>query len=921
MAENKHSDFYLEALKAFDVPVGQAALEVHEPQIAQPEPVITVVAERKAPANGKKWHIIAICAVLMVSLLFCFWPRDPKSASTRGENWIYGTCTNVTEDGFVLTSEDVRWYVSLADGVQPPKEGKMHWVFYNGEPEATSQNDCTLMITATAIRDFSGYSSETYPQYGWIYDEIDFDLDGDGKKEHWILCASETKDTPLIIPGIPYPFGQTLKPSYISSDLRLVALDASGNACYDITFSPPSMGNYNDYIFHDLDDTLFLISRTVWDTLQLRLEAGSVSIYHGDMQIPAVTQSGTFSTEPPIVSLPPEPTAEPQMEYYLTFYFGDEQEKTRVLDTAYSAVLKQQLDDLFWTEDNSKTHAVAGSFLLQTEESSYGYEFTYDGRLLHNGQDATMFTFWSTVFDLMGTNVPVGSTYTATDNKGAKLKLEFTDVHKFHLTYKQPLDDGVYTITSDGLCGSVGDLLILRFEDRNAGILVFDYQNDRLLYREDLSKQYLAQLDDRAVFYNELEPFGISFRYYHGSVFNDMDSYYPTEAGPCRLNPSQMDRIKFWIGQLEFGEMPAEDESIHVIGDFTLHAWATDTQYFYTDTGLLITNNSAAVMPEHLANYLQTLMISAGESMDACFMAEDCNGAPVQLRLYSAGKQFVLEHEGGSPTPGADLGETWGQYVIFGNSLRLFPGNGCTDFIQLWLQPNGGASYVDKLTNTRVDHRLSDAAVFRPVDMFSFAQIDMHIDVDGKGGTVSAGSKVIEVPQGLRYRAAELETALYWMPGYGEAVYANMGRIAFLDGDEPHLCFNIISGKQLEKDGWIASLSNDQWELVVQLMICAGEGSMPGTYEADTQNGKLLLKLHDHNRFSLSGFVTEGIVQSLEGYYVNADCAVLFYGDDGQCFVMREGKDGSLEFLSSNSALWQWDLPNGQLFHKMIVLE
>ena len=519
---------------------------------------------------------------------------------------------------------------------------------------------------------------------------------------------------------------------------------------------------------------------------------------------------------------------------------------------------------------------------------------------------------WPTLITLMGNNVPVDTTYSAIDNKGAQLTLEFIDVNKFNLTYEQPVSDGVHTITNDGLCGSVGNLLFLYLDGANTGVFVFEYQNYRLLYRKDLSNQYLAQLDDQALFHNKLDPLGISFRFYHTAASKEWDSSYPAEANWHQLTFDQMDKLKRAISELEF-EALAETGNLNVLGGFTLHENDTDSQYYYTDTGFLLTADSAAVMTDHLSNYLQILMLSASEDLDAQYMTEDRNGAPVQLKLYSANKQFVLEHAGGMQTPGADFGETWGQYVLFGKSLRLYPSNGCTDFIQLWLQDNGDLVYVDKMTETVVDHRLRDAAAFKSIRAFNYAQIEMNIDVNGNGGYTAVGSKVIEVPHDLLYQVSKLESSLPWAMHYGEITYVKMGHIAFLDGEEPHLQFHIISGKALERDGWAASISNKQWDLVVQLMICAGEGPMPGSYT--TEAADLQLYLREDNRFTMTDGYTEE-AKTIEGYYVTAEDAVLFYGDDGQCFVMWKNADGSLKFNAYNSALYLWDLPNGLTFQE-----
>ena len=171
------TDFYTEALKAFDAPIPAPKKEEPAPETA------VEVTEPAAPEKPKRklnpWWAVALCAILCLVIFMGL--GQNKANAPRGEQYIYGIVFEYGEGYIRLISGEEMWYVEL-EGLEQPAEGLVPnmstgyqpiWVFYNGEPEDSDQEGYAKKIKATFWKtDSDLFNSQ---------DEIKFDLDGDGE--------------------------------------------------------------------------------------------------------------------------------------------------------------------------------------------------------------------------------------------------------------------------------------------------------------------------------------------------------------------------------------------------------------------------------------------------------------------------------------------------------------------------------------------------------------------------------------------------------------------------------------------------------------------------------------------------------------------------------------------------------------------
>ena len=180
--EKDNYDFYQEALKAFDAPIPQPKKE--EPAVAPAAEVTESAPQEKPRRKFHPWWAVGLCALLSLALLIGF--GRGFGNTSRGENYIFGIAMEYGDGYAAVVTGNEKWYVELEGlkapigipgdlAIDPPTQPI--WVFYDGEPVETDQNGCTKKITATFWK--------TDPGLFVSQDEIEFDLDGDGRKEVW----------------------------------------------------------------------------------------------------------------------------------------------------------------------------------------------------------------------------------------------------------------------------------------------------------------------------------------------------------------------------------------------------------------------------------------------------------------------------------------------------------------------------------------------------------------------------------------------------------------------------------------------------------------------------------------------------------------------------------------------------------------
>ena len=256
--EQENFDFYQEALKAFDAPIPAPKKEEPEQEIAAE--VTEPAAQEKPKRKVNPWWAVALCAILCLALVIGFGGKTKNTA--RGENCVFGTVLEHGEGYATVATVNGNWYVEMeglemptyASGVQL-QQSQPIWVFYNGEPEETDQNGCVYKVTAT----FWKTDAELYT----AKDEIQFDLDGDGRKEIWSMHYARL---------LPLYGGNFI------CRVSLTAKDSQGNVLQDVyLITREVMG----IAFDDADEKLSLAmyNNGAYSAMELRMEEGELAVY------------------------------------------------------------------------------------------------------------------------------------------------------------------------------------------------------------------------------------------------------------------------------------------------------------------------------------------------------------------------------------------------------------------------------------------------------------------------------------------------------------------------------------------------------------------------------------------------------------------------------------------------------------------
>lgn len=494
-------DFYQEALKAFDAPV---------PQPKQEESALEPVVEVAEPAPQEKpkkkispWLIAGLCAVLCLAIFMGL--GQNKAYIPRGEQYIYGIVFEYGEGYLELATVEGMWYVEL-EGLEKPAEGPTTdmtspyqpiWVFYNGEPEDSDQEGYVKKIKATFWK--------TDPDLISSQDEIEFDLDGDGKKEIW--SAGLTKSLPSLYYG-----------DYIYQVI-LTAKDAQGNVLHSCYFDP----SVSDSIaFSDRDGKLALVQyhSGFYAELELRMEEGKLAVYRSGEALTVYDVTKPPQTDTPLETTPPvtEPTPPPGTEYTVLFSIpAGKPIKSQTLSAEDARALQDQLDALNWTASDDVERNIQWIFYFVDDESLRVYNFC-NGILKCDGQQAEVGTeLTQKLMDMMGRTVPLQQAYQAYLSNGEMLHITF---YVDGLARLKKLDQNGSTLrTYMGRFSSIHNLYVLDLGEEPRSTLVLERQEDRLVYLASHSEQLIFAWQNQLSFYDPKAggSLSVSLRRYDGS--------------------------------------------------------------------------------------------------------------------------------------------------------------------------------------------------------------------------------------------------------------------------------------------------------------------------------------------------------------------------------------------------------------------
>lgn len=713
MEKDQEFDFYREALKAFDAPVPAPKTVEQPPQPPQPAPSPKpevsqpVFLERPKPKGGR-WWIIAICAACIALLIF--FRHEEQKVEGRGENWIYGYRAYSTDEMMVV--EDLngdRWYVEL-NGLEQPQQsqsGKTYlWVFYNGKPKATVQEDCTKKITASTIRTARWYTSSEFPDYDLIADDIDFDIDGDGKAEHFLLYRYDIYGT------IHLP---------VNNVYRLVALDSEGNAKYHGIF-PQTYGD--KYVFSDHGGVLSLISTVPEESLELTVEDATILVFRdGEVINTDVVLPPPVITVPTVGTLPPEPNDQYEIQFFLT-RGGMNLNDVVAIDDPISlsaedgTSLVERLGALPWQDWSfDEPQQCAFYFALKVDGQPVNYGLTLSGWLFCGDMEVQLDAqLRQDLVSMMGYKLPQYQSYRASLEHGAEMTVEFYEDGTFMMRHGSGVSDATFTYT--GRYSSIEDYLYLSTDKSYPYVFVLKQEENMLRYVQSLSTPKVVALEDGAIFCDANAAMDISFRLYHAGEAFDAEVVGNTQSDRLRLSVEQMRELKDLLFECPNWTL-ADPENASITAAVTLFEGTQEqlliNTYYLTRDGRWIWGDWSADVTEKLSAYLlQLIHLVSSDMPDGRYFAENRDGQQVQLTFSSNGGSFTMYHPGGTVAPGAqgDFGETWGFYVRIGDILHLHPVTAGTEYIQLEIREDGALAYADEMTVTNVDHRLKDGALF-----------------------------------------------------------------------------------------------------------------------------------------------------------------------------------------------------------------
>lgn len=691
MSDNKQPqefDFFQEALKAFDVPTLQETPKPSAPIEAAPVPVAreeTTDAQPLKPAFWQKWWPAILCAAICIALLVSFLPRTEKT-QRRGENWVYGRLSIVAEEMLILvTNAGERWYVELDGQEVPemPQVGSMSlWVFYNGEPKDIDELNCTKKVKATFVCNTSGKMVSDFTQYGWIYDQITFDLDGDGKREQWLLCNGH-------VPGIDSFLSSSIAPAIRS--YRLIALEEDGSEKYNVPFYPTISGSH---VLNSIDGELCLIGVSGEDYVitAICLSGGQVTFECNDVPIdnePPLIVTSPLMTLPP-TEPPTEPPTGPAPSCQIRFSLLHT--TSGAADTGWREVpyeeisgFKNTLDTLSW-EVNTDEAIIRydGAFDLSIGGEVLTYSFTHDGMLLREGKVAQMKSgLFLKMIRLMGQSPIQQGNYEGQLDGGETLLLSLGDGGKFDLRYQESAFSGWLV---DGCYGVIGEYLYFAngYGDSNElpMVCVFRIGDNKLKYCAELSTAEDAWdvPDDLQLFYEGSLGARMQFALFRtpeGAQNNagavTTSSFFLAPEYAQRI-VDMLDEQKWWtdvkVSKMQkvgyFTVQAATDEE-------TLVPWQSETYYLTTD-GYLVRNNQWCSVSDIGRSYLEELLQQNTDPLDpvaGSYTYCDNSGRETYFHFMKDGTFECIVLNADTSVVG-DNNEWNGKYVVLGDVAYLF---------------------------------------------------------------------------------------------------------------------------------------------------------------------------------------------------------------------------------------------------------
>ena len=897
--EKDNYDFYQEALKAFDAPIPKPEEEepAPEPAAQEAEPAPQVGSKRKF----NPWWVVAACAILCLALVIGV--GGGVANQSRGENYVYGILLEATDEYMIISHHQMFWYVEL-DGLENPTNtfgvDTYLWVFYNGEAEDTDERGCHKKITATYWK----AAEDDLLQK----DEIKFDLDGDGNIEIWSVERAKLGD---VIIGIA-PLKITLR-----------AEDAQGNVLHDVFFYGPSV--MDGIVFNNAGGKLsIIVSRlAAYEVLEMAIEDGRLTVRQDGeaMQLyPAIT--GPLMTLPPI-TIPEVPTIGQEETYAIRFFLHSSSSgsivmtEKQVLTGSVGADLKRRLDGLAWKERDSAFES-AGNFMLYVNNLQFGYSFSHDGTLLHEGKVAKIGAgMKQTLLELMGWEMLAEQMYLSSLESGAWGSINFYDSGEALLKIAADFT-GSDTKAYLGRYATFGDYYYLALGEKLDQILVLRRKAHSFEYVADMSAQNLFQANGKLEF--RLMDRG-------GSVavnLRDSDGGWTPGLEYATLGVAEVWQLRRMLENCDWQtERSYSDDEI--VASFTIHDGIEEDQYnptrYYLLTGCRLLRPItepggkeaiAVITEQYLWQMLMELFQKQGETVSATYTGLNQDGMELSLKLNDQGSYELsaqLKREDGD---GYSIISESSSYVRLGKTVVLFGWHDGPYYVHLdhrddklfynaaCSMPNTGFSQTTQVTLMNLH-----------VERYRHVFLRLHLD-----GTTdySVGAGVSE---GTATMVSATLRTIQWKKLDSDPEGIPVVSFEFRDAYNPYKSATLYSGMRLVRDGYEAQLTQLQWSIFCKMLIDCSS-AVNATICSTVDGVSYALMLNDQHQLVLC---LEGKVDGSRvlGMYSVIDNRILLgFGYHGQVFVLQREEEG-WRLLPGCNGIETFDIPDGTIFGEPIV--
>ena len=896
------TDFYTEALKAFDAPIPA-------PKKEEPAPETAVEGTKSAaPEKPKRkfnlWWAVALCAILCLVIFMGL--GQNKANAPRGEQYIYGIVFEYGEGYIRLITGEKMWYVEL-EGLEQPAEGLVPnmstgyqpiWVFYNGEPEDSDQEGYAKKIKATFWKtDSDLFNSQ---------DEIKFDLDGDGEKEIW--AASLTRSLPSLHYG-----------DFIYQ-VVLTAKDAQGNILQECYFDPSASAGI---AFSDRDGKLALVQYNSgsYTELELRMKEGKLAIYRAGKALPLYDFVQPPQTDPLVT----EPTPPPGLETSIRFYIpAGKSSVTKTLSPGDARVLQDQLDALNWTEADDVERNIQWIFYFVDDESQRVYNFC-NGILKCGGKEAKIGTeLTQKLMDLMGRTMPEQQAYQAYLSDGEMLQITFYDDGLARL--KQLDKNGNALRTYLGRFSNISNMYVLHLGEQPRHTLVLEKKEGRL--------DYLAYHSEQTIFVEQNHQLSFYDPNAGGSLevsLRRSDGSWDSGSSPAVLPVQTLSALRQKLSNCEWkaGEI---NNSREIIARFTVSDGVGENiqngaQYWLLTGGRLLAEtppggeDMIATIDPILWHLLAGLSNPNGAKVNTVYNGTIADGVQISLELKDNGL-FQLDSQLQGQTDAAYT--ITGYYTYLGEVIMLMGLDQeltciCLDVLDRELVYNADYSTPNQALGMNKELTLTsrDTTQYKTPIMVKFD----FVDPEGNGN-FSYRDDLVTLSDEQAAAAVQLLQSLQWEApedGAEEGMEVpHIGWLRFLALETWAGPFDVCIGMRLVYgDSYVAQLTQSQWNIACDIMTSAGEAMyQPLSTVVDGTVYSLLLS--ENKGFWLA---KEGELQAehISGTYcVLQNEVIVCYGSDGQMFALRRSAEG-WRLLTRYNFIETFNIPGETIFANPVV--